>query len=199
MTTLELAADIEEERPVREFTPKYAGLRLTKAEFLTARLDDVFVYEFNDGILEPTLSMQQKETHILTNIEDVFFGTELFRQGGRLMAEVDVWLTGKQMRRPDIAVYTADQRRQMATGERVIPSFVVEIVSDYDDTTKDVKKVREYFDAGVLVVWWVLPQLEVVYVYTSARAALIGFGTDVISAAPAIIGLELTVGELFKK
>jgi Uma2 family endonuclease len=194
METLTLAPETD-----HVFIPKYAGLRLTKAEFLTARLDDIFVYEFNDGILEPTRSMQQKETHILINIDNIFFDTEPFRQGGRLLAEVDVWLTEKQMRRPDIAFYTAEQRRQMANGEPAIPSFVVEIVSDNDNTVKDAKKVKEYFDAGVSVVWWVLPQLEMVYVYTSARASVIGFDTDKISAAPAIARLELSVNELFAR
>jgi Uma2 family endonuclease len=195
MQTLELTPDTDQ--PVRELTPKYAGLRLTKAEFVTARLDDVFVYEFNDGILEPTRSMQQKEERILSCIESYFDQTAAARTGGKLRAEVDVWLTDKQMRRPDIAYYTAEQRRQMGNGERVIPSFVIEIVSDNDDTIKDVRKVKEYFETGVSVVWWVLPQLEMVYVYTSAKASLIGFGTDSLSAAPAIPDLTLTVEALF--
>jgi Uma2 family endonuclease len=180
-------------------TPKYAGLHLTKAEFLATQLDDVFVYEFNDGILEPTRSMQQTEERILGHIESYFDQTEAARQGSKLRPELDVWLTEKQMRRPDIAFYTSEQRQQMANGERVIPSFVVEIVSDNDDTVKDSRKLKEYFDAGVSVVWWVLPQLEMVYVYTSARASIIGFDTDIISAAPAITGLELSVNELFAR
>lgn len=34
--------------------PKYAGLTMSKADFLQWESDDNYVYEFNDGVLEST-------------------------------------------------------------------------------------------------------------------------------------------------
>lgn len=42
--------------------PKYAGLRMDKADFLRWESDDNYVYEYNDGILEPATGMKQNET-----------------------------------------------------------------------------------------------------------------------------------------
>jgi Uma2 family endonuclease len=86
-----------------------------------------------------------------------------------LVAEVDVWLTDKKMRRPDVAYYDASQLRQMANGEQVVPSLAVEFVSENDDIRKYIKKLNEYFQAGVKVVWLVFSNDQTVYIYTSSK------------------------------
>lgn len=64
--------------------PRYAGQRMTKADFLRWESDDNYVYEFNDGILEPTTSIRQDENYLLTNLENCFYATESFQNGDRL-------------------------------------------------------------------------------------------------------------------
>ena len=60
------------------------------------------------------------------------------------MPEVECWVTEKQMRRPDFSFYTEEQGRQLAAGNRAIPAFVVELISEYDTIRTTETKLREY-------------------------------------------------------
>lgn len=188
------------EAPVLEriLTPAYAGRRMTKTDFLRWESDDAFVYEFDHGLLEPTLSMKQSEMHLLSNLEEAVAQTEAYQDGGRLRAEVDCWLTENQMRRPDVAFFTNAQLRLAALGEPVVPGFVVEFISEHDEILRGERKRNEYFRAGVQVVWWVLPPDRTVYVYASPKLAQICSETDALDAAPVLPDLKLTTGELFR-
>ena len=185
--------------PYQYGVPKYAGHRMSKADFLRWESDDNYVYEFNDGVLEPTISMRQDEILMLKRITRRFQQTYAYEQEGELVGEVDVWLAEKQKRRPDIAYYAANQLSLIAIGESVIPSFVVELASESDIEQKSFMKRHEYFAAGVQVVWWVYPLYKEVYVYTSPKTVTICTDDDVLSAAPALPELTMTVAELFRK
>ena len=185
--------------PYQYGTPKYAGHRMTKADFLRWESDDNYVYEFSDGVLEPTTSMKQDEVYLFDAIESRFFQTNAFREGGRLRGEIDVWVNRQQMRRPDAAYFSNLQLQQMAAGEKVVSSFAIEFVSKSDDAQKYIRKLNEYFQAGVQVVWLVFPNGQTVYVYTSSKTVTICTDDDVLSAAPALPELTMTVAELFRK
>ena len=185
--------------PYQYGIPKYAGHRMTKADFLRWESDDNYIYEFNDGVLEPTTGMRQDENYLLTNLENQFYQTDSFKTGNRLRAEMDVWPTEKQMRRPNIAYFTAGQLRLMASDSRVIPPFVVELRSITDSEMKSLIKLHEYFNAGVQVVWWVYPLYKEVYVCTSPKTVTICTDNDVLSAAPALPELTMTVAEFFRE
>lgn len=180
-------------------TPQHAGQSMNKVDFLRWASDDNYVYEFYNGVLEPTLSMRQDENYVLTNLEDSFYQTNAFKTGDRLRAEMDVWLTETQMRRPDIAYFHAEQIRLMATVSKVIPAFVIELASETDNELKSLIKRHEYFDAGVQVVWWIYPTYQEVHIYTSPKAVTICTDTDRLSAVPVLPELMLTVESLFKR
>lgn len=176
---------------------KYAGQRMSKEDFLHWESDDPFVYEWNNGILEPTEGMKQNEMQIARLISREFTRTAAYRNKAELMLEIDCWVTDKQMRRPDLAFYTDEQIRKASRGERVIPAFVIEIISEFDDIIKVEKKLIEYFQAGVQVVWRVIGEIKAVYVYTSPKTITVCTDNDSISAAPAVPDFQLTASELF--
>ena len=176
---------------------RYAGQRMSKEDFLRWESDDNYVYEFDNGLLIPTTSMRQDENQLVANLENCFFATQSFRDGGRLRAEMDVWLTDKQLRRPDVAYYSAEQQRDMANGYRVIPAFVIEFGSVSDTESVSVQKRHEYFDAGVEVIWWVFPLYKEVVVYTSPINMTGRHENDLLTAAPALPNFQLTVAQLF--
>jgi len=103
------------------------------------------------------------------------------------------------MRRPDLAYFTDAQMQNMAVGQNQIPVFLSEFVSEHDDARKYIRKLAEYFRAGVQIVWLVFPDDHVVYVYTSPKTVVICTDNDVLSAAPALPDLQLTVAELFQR
>ena len=54
-----------------------------------------------------------------------------------------------------------------------------------------------YFNAGVMVVWHVFPELKSVHVFTSPVDVTICEGDTVCSAAPALPDLQMTANEVF--
>jgi Uma2 family endonuclease len=178
---------------------RYEGLSVTKETFLqwSPPNDEPFVYEFVNGLIESKPGMQQKEAYIVRNLEDAFYQTEAFHRRSRLLSEIDCWLQPRQMRRPDMALYTADQIGLMAAGINQIPAFVVELTSQHDYFRKGLTKLREYFTAGVEIVWYVFPDEETVYAYTAIKQVTICSDVDLLPIPTALAGLQLTAEGLF--
>jgi Uma2 family endonuclease len=114
-----------------------------------------------------------------------------------LMAKVDVMLTTRQMRRPDIAYFTYEQAERGRQGDDVIPAFVIEVISETDLMYRVEEKTAEYFRAGVQVVWNVIPEQEVVYVYTSRKNVMLCLADDICSATPILPDFAISVNTLF--
>lgn len=176
--------------------PKYAGRRMSKAEFLKWESDDAFVYEFNDGILEPTRALQPSQLHLASKLMRRFIETKEHQLGDELTVSVECWLSERLMRRPSFSHYTNAQINASATGQRFVPAFVIELISEADKNYKTTSKLREYFEAGVKVVWWVYSPFKTVEVYTSPKTVLIATDDDLINAAPALPDYQLKVSEL---
>ncbi len=188
--------------------PKYAGQRMTKADFLRWESDDNYVYEYNGGILEPTKSARRvlvppaitpEERLLITNREHHFSYTDAFSKGNRLQIGVDVWATGQQLYRPNVAYFGNQQKSRPVTDEQFIPEFVVEFLSANRVAQNYLRALREYFNTGVQVVWLVLPDDFIVYSYTSPKTVIIATDADLLSAAPALPDLQITVEELFRR
>ena len=79
----------------------------------------------------------------------------------------------------------------------MIPEFVVEIISETDELYKIEDKLTEYFKAGVKVVWNIVPDHEIVYVYTSRKSVKICTDDDVCSAASVLPEFDIKVSEKF--
>lgn len=79
----------------------------------------------------------------------------------------------------------------------VLPDLCVEVVSPTDMADKLMDKVREYFQAGVRLVWVVYPRHELVQVYESLTAVR-GLGrADTLDGGAVLPGFRLPLAELF--
>lgn len=168
----------------------------TLEEFLVWEPNDGYKYEWNDGELIQFTGMKKEQLYIYDILLDLFF-EKGYKKLGILVAEQEVMLTGIQMRRPDVAYFTKEQIQQSKKGEDVIPEFVIEIISNNDQINQLEKKITEYFKAGVKVIWNIIPEREVVYVYTSRRDVKICLENDICSANPVLEDFEIRVNELF--
>lgn len=74
---------------------------------------------------------------------------------------------------------------------------MIEIISTNDNLNKVEEKITEYFKAGVKVIWNILPEQKLVYVYTSRKQVQICMDDDICSAAPVLPEFEVKVGEIF--
>ena len=170
------------------------ALPTTFENFLRFEPNDGLKYEWNDGELIKFSGMKRKHLKLIKILNRLFLKTKAHQDGGELICEQDVMLTGIQMRRPDVA-YFSDEQIQDEVGE-VIPAFCIEVISPTDESEKVEAKRIEYFRAGVQVVWHVFPENGEVFVYTSNKTVQICSDNDLCSALPVLDDFEISVNEL---
>jgi Uma2 family endonuclease len=168
----------------------------TLAEFMLWEPNDGYKYEWNDGELIKFTGMNKKQVYIY-DILNKLFTKKGYWKNGTLVAEYDTQLSGIQMRRPDVAYLTNEQIQLGRNGEDVIPEFVVEIISGTDNQYKIEEKLTEYFKAGIKLVWNIMPEQQLVYVYTSRKTVKICSDDDVCSAEPVLADFKISVNEIF--
>jgi Uma2 family endonuclease len=79
---------------------------------------------------------------------------------------------------------------------------VIEIISNNDQINQLEKKITEYFKAGaggvpLKVIWNIIPEQEVVYVYTSRRDVKTCLENDICSAKPVLPDFEISASAIF--
>lgn len=160
--------------------------------------EDGFKYEWNDGKVEKTTSINQAQAVIQAVLMRLFVQTITFKEGGLFTSETDMNTSSTQLRRPDLAIYTAFQLAEMKRGENQIAKWVAEIISDTDNINRVQDKLEEYFRAGVQVVWHIFPHSRQVYVFTSPEKVEICRGEKYCTAAPAFPDFNLPAKMLFE-
>ncbi|HRI59384.1 MAG TPA: Uma2 family endonuclease [Saprospiraceae bacterium] len=163
--------------------------------------EDGYTYEWTNGKIEKTPgTMDISQLYIWLNINRFFLHfLQKHPVQGSLMMEADIFLAEEIHRRPDICFLTDAQVFAGKKEKIQIPGFVIEIISPNDKANKVQRKVQDYFQAGVRVVWNVYPLLGEVHVFENAGAALIRRGDELCSAEAVIPGFAIPVSEIFKE
>ena len=124
---------------------------------------------------------------------------------GRVVSEMlfKINPTGKQKRRPDVAFVSFDRwargrKINSEDGWDVIPDLAIEVISPSNMADEVVKKVGEYFRAGVRWVWVVYPIDRLIYVYESPKKNVILDVGDELDGQDVIPGFRLSLAELFE-
>lgn|GEM_PF-5065782 len=117
---------------------------------------------------------------------------------GSLMPETDTFFLEKIHRRPDIAYFSEAQLAQIDKGENQVPEFVIEVISTKDVVNPLQKKMKNYRDAKVKVVWQIFPELEEVHV-CHGETMCICSGEKLCSAASVLPDFTLSAKDVFKK
>jgi Uma2 family endonuclease len=109
---------------------------------------------------------------------------------------------GGPRRKPDVS-FVSEQRwprsRPFPEGDfvPVAPEMAVEVVSPHELAYTVFSKIEQYFRAGVLAVWVVLPNVRQVYCYTSPTAVRILSRDNELTGDPIIPGFRLPLADLF--
>ena len=162
-----------------------------------ANIENGYKYEWNDGRVEKTKSMNQEQSLIQKILTRLFYTTRTSKEDGSFVAETDMKTGEKQLKRPDLAIYFGSQQKGLANGENQIAPWIGEIISSSDNINYVNAKVDEYFAAGVKVVWHIFPASKQVYVYTASDQVKICRGTEICSGKPAIEDFEISANDLF--
>ncbi len=156
-------------------------------------------YEFVRGRIIPKPAMKQNEVFIALFLNRLFLTTQAHVQGDAFLAELDAYVDEERKRIPDLSYYPVALLRQMRKGNRVAPPFAIELLSDSEKENDIIEKIQDYFDAGVLLVWYIAPKFQKIYVYTSPDDIRVFRGEQIISAAPVLPDFEFAVADLFRE
>lgn len=181
----------------KETTAKYISWRDFQRRYLTR--EDKYRYEWLNGVVEKTeQTMDQTQLRILKNLLKFFTLLEIEgKVNGVLGPETDTFFK-QNHRRPDFAYFSEEQIDRADLGENQLPLFVIEVISTNDGMNRVHRKMNDYWNAGVEVIWHILPLLQEVHVY-HGRNMVVCKGEDLCSAAPVIPAFEISVNDIFKK
>jgi Uma2 family endonuclease len=163
--------------------------------------EDGYTYEWTNGKIEKTPgTMDISQLYIWLNINQFFLRfLQRYPVQGSLVTEADIFLEEEMHRRPDICFLTNAQILAGKKEKIQIPGFVIEIISPNDKANKVQRKVQDYLQAGVRVVWNVYPMLKEVHIFENAGASLIRRGDELCSVEAVIPGFAIAVSEIFKE
>lgn len=164
------------------------------------RREDGYKYEWINGLVEKApRTTNQDQYYILDNLLVLLDQLRIENPNlGRFYAEADTFFLENIHRRPDIAYFSAEQRSNMAYGQKEKPDFVIEIISSHDTINRVSKKMQDYRAAKVKVVWHIYPELGEVHVFRGEKMTVCA-GEDKCSAAVVIPGFELKAKDVFQK
>lgn len=159
------------------------------------------LFELIDGTLvEKAMGWQESELMILLGSLLRNFVAErglgkVFGSDGMFRLERD------KIRIPDVAFISkqrfAGQKLERGAFWELGCDLAVEIISPSNTRREMERKLVDYFDAGVVVVWMVYPQSREVVVYTSPLEATTLRGEDTIDGGAVLPGFSVTVSKVF--
>lgn len=110
-------------------------------------------------------------------------------------------LTGR-VRIPDVAFISMDQFPEGRLPEQPIwalaPDLAVEVISESNTRKEMAIKLREYFEAGTRLAWYVDPQTRTVDVYRSAEDMRRLGENETLSGEAVLPGLSISVADIFR-
>jgi Uma2 family endonuclease len=81
----------------------------------------------------------------------------------------------------------------------VVPDLVVEVLSEGNTEAEMQRKLRDYFSAGVRLVWYVDPRTQTARTYTAEDQCVEVGQQDSLSGGDVLAGFELPLAGLFAK
>lgn len=108
-----------------------------------------------------------------------------------------------QVRFPDVAFIAYDQIPQDADPNTAvpdwIPSLAVEVISESNTKAEMARKLRDYFDAGVKLVWYVDPPTRTVRVYRSPETFVTKGENDELDGEDVLPGFRVSIRDWFDR
>jgi Uma2 family endonuclease len=105
------------------------------------------------------------------------------------------------VRIPDVAFASwdrfPDRRLPSARIPSLVPDLAAEVLSETNTPAEMDRKVREYFNAGVRLVWLIDPEARTVAVYTAADQFTVLSASDTLNGGDVLPGFTLSLQELF--
>jgi len=184
---------------IRQDPPPGTG---TVADIVRLNDHEDRLYELVDGILvEKTVGLQEsviaaKLVTVLSNFVEPNQLGLVAGEGGTLQIDLNL------VRIPDVSFISWER---LPRGEiprdpvpLLVPDLAVEVISPSNTRKEMEQKLREYFEKGVRLVWYVRPQRRVVDVYTAPENVTRLTASMRLDGGDVLPGFSIQVGELFE-
>lgn len=106
-----------------------------------------------------------------------------------------------QVRIPDVSFISwdrfPDRRLPQEPIPHVAPDLAVEVLSQGNTEAEMQRKLRDYFEAGTRLIWYVQPATRSVRVYTSPDQEVLLRFDDTLTGGDVLPGFELPLRDLF--
>jgi Uma2 family endonuclease len=106
-------------------------------------------------------------------------------------------------RRPDLAFVSVarwplERKPPRTEAWDIVPDLIAEVISESNSANEILKKLDEYFRAGVRIIWVIYPSAKQVYVYESpTRVSILG-PEDELDGGTVISGFRVSLATLFE-
>jgi Uma2 family endonuclease len=109
-------------------------------------------------------------------------------------------LTPHRVRAPDVSFVSAEKLAAYGNPQefaKIVPDLVVEVISPEVKYGYLQRKMRDYFEAGVRLLWIIDPEMQTVTVYRSPVDLRVLTLAETLSGEEVIAGFSCRVAELF--
>ena len=180
-----------------------AAVKLLTAEDLE-RISAEGYYELVDGVLIELCPNNGEHAQTETNLVMLLVPHVRRNRLGRVLTGDPGFILRRNpdtVRGPDIA-FVSTERLPGPLPHRgfleVMPDLAIEIVSPSNTPAEIQAKIRDYFDAGVRLIWVVYPESRRVQVIRSLQERFDLTDEDTLSGDDVIPGFACQVGEIFE-
>lgn len=175
----------------------------TEADLIRANDRKQGICELIDHVLvEKTMGYFESQLAFLIGhfIHSFLFDHNLgivFGEAGPLRVRAD------QVRMPDVSFVAwqsfPDGKPPREAVFPVPPDLAVEVLSQGNTKAEMERKLREYFDAGTKLVWYLDPQARHMRVYTSPDEVTVVDEAGHVDGGDVLPGFSMSLGELFQR
>jgi Uma2 family endonuclease len=173
---------------------------LTAEEFDNYPFEEDKRYEFDEGELIATTKPAYKHNHILLDL--LMEVAQYFENNpiGEVLLSENVYALSPNIRRsPDLAVILGDCRQELwnATVIHIVPDIAAEVLSPEDTPLAILRKLGQYFRAGIKEVWLVDPDSRTVNVLSGPTPPARELADGDVLTSSLLPGFSLALEALF--
>ena len=173
----------------------------TARDVLAAHARDKSLCELVDGVLVEK-AMGYEESLLAIEIAHLLISFVRPRKLGVIAGEGGMLRLAKDLVRiPDISFIS---RKRLPGGKPprepmpgLAPNLAVEVLSKSNTEEEMSRKLDDFFEAGVELVWYVDPPTRTIKVYTSPSKFTIVKGTQMLTGGSILPGFKVKVAEIF--
>ena len=177
-----------------------AKILLTAEEFDNYPFEEDKRYELDEGELIEMTKPAYPHNRVLTKLT-VRVGVFVEKSGiGEMLISENLYALAPLTRRaPDLAIILGN-RRQELEGAKVIPivpEIVAEVISPSETTRMILRKLKQYFEAGVKEAWLIYPETREIEIWTAAGMPDRAISGAAVLDSPLLPGFSLRLEDLF--